>query len=62
MTDSSWDSIGFKADAPRITRELPGAVRRFGGSEPAFRKRELFPVRYDARPLYLRAMERRVAR
>ncbi len=51
---------GFKATATRVKATL----WRRGDAEPdpQYRKVELFPWRYDNRPLHVRAMERRVER
>lgn len=50
---------GFPAQATRVYQTPWRAT--FGEPQPRNRKRELFPQRYDNRPLWKRAIERRAA-
>jgi hypothetical protein len=57
MTIDHSDAVGWPAEATHVerTRWRPG----FGEPDPRLRKRELFPSRYDNRPLHVRALEAR---
>lgn len=57
MSIDHSDEVGFPAEATRVHRTPLVAL---GQSDERNRKRELFPARYDNRPLHVRALERRV--
>lgn len=60
MNDLHFDAVGFPAVSTRVIK-TPWRSD-LAEPHPRFRKIELFPVRYDNRPLHVRALERREER